>query len=161
MWPWILIAVLCLLLMLIMVLLYRRSTLAASVRTTGGELPPIEEVAALLEELEDAGKAIIDRMESKKAEVDAMLRLLDAKLDLLQLALQAKPVEDSPMPATNRKQEDDRAREFAEAGGRHEQIKALVAAGLDPLAIAQRTGMRLDEVRLVISLLASQCKSTT
>lgn len=160
MWPWVVAAAFCCLLMVVMVLLYRRAVLIARATPAEGGVPPIEEVAALLQELSDAGEAIIARLESKKAEIDAMLRVLDAKLESVQLVLQAQqaavpPTAAVPAPAAARPSD------LHDGGGRHDQVRALQQAGWDPLAIAQKTGLRLDEVRLIISLQQSHQKNLT
>jgi hypothetical protein len=156
MWPWAIAGIFCFLPLALVLFLYRRAV--AMVQTASAEreqLPPIDEVAALLQELQDAGEAIIARMESKQAEIDGLLRLLDAKLDAVQLGLQATAA--TKQPAERKACSPEEPRTLGnQKNERHEQVRILLGAGMDPLAISQKTGISLDEVRLIVSLLNSQ-----
>jgi len=151
MWPWVIVGVLCILPGLLIFRLLRRTPRA----TAGFPAPPTggsatEAVDSLLEQLEDAADLIIARLETKQNEVEATIRLLDAKLEALQMALQTQFARDESPTVSPISQKKDGIGDDLLA--RHELVRTLAEAGLDAMTIAQRTGLRLDEVRLIISL---------
>lgn len=154
-WLWAFTAAISVCLSLVLFILYQQARKALiNQQHDSPAVPPLEEVAALLQELEDAGELIIGRLEAKQAEAEALLKLLDAKLSALQLALKAQ--------ATYHESNSAAIREVA-AGGqstavppladKHNLVRSLFESGLSPLQIAKETGIGLDEVRLVINLL--------
>ncbi len=158
MWPWVIVGMLCILPGLIIFLLLRRTTGTAAglpLPPTGGT--PTEAVDSLLEQLEDAADLIIARLEVKQNEVEAMIRLLDAKLEALQLAMQTQSKRDESTTISPSSQKKDEVSDDLLA--RHELVRTLAEAGLDAMTIAQRTGLRLDEVRLIISLCGHRGKT--
>lgn len=157
MWPWVVVGALCVLPGLLIFRLLRRPTGAAArfpQHPTGGSAT--EAVDSLLEQLEDAADLIIARLEAKQHEVEAMVRLLDAKLEALQMAMQTQQrrEENTAVSLTSDKRDDV----GDDALARHELVRTLAEAGLDAMTIAQRTGLRLDEVRLIISLCGHRSK---
>lgn len=150
MWPWVIVGMLCLLPALLMIGLYRRATRTAHfpLHPNGGDATL--EIDSLLGQLEDAADLVIARLEAKQNEVEAMIRLLDAKLEAVQMAMQTQAQrEESVVPSRASRKNEDVSEDLL---ARHELVKTLLQVGLDPLTIAQRTGLRLDEVRLIISL---------
>lgn len=155
-WFWAFLALILGILSVFQYLLYRRARLALAERIEQDTLPPVEEVAALLHELQDTGEAIIGRLEAKQEEADALLHLLDAKLNAVQLAMEAHAAwqdsastksQVSKQPATVQSADDQK-----QPSDKHLLVGSLHASGLNPVEIARQTGLKLDEVRLIISL---------
>lgn len=158
MWPWVIVALICLLPILLMFWLFRRSVSVAHSTLHPGGGAATDQLASLVEQLEDAADAIIARLEVKQNEVEAMVRLLDAKLEALQMTMQAQSQkENMTIVASNKSEQSSKAAD--DSLGRHDLVRTLNEAGLDPLTISQRTGMRLDEVRLIINLHGCRSKS--
>lgn len=150
MWPWVIVGVLCILPGLLIFRLLRRTPRAAGFSPPPNGGSATEAVDSLLEQLEDAADLIIARLEAKQNEVEATIRLLDAKLEALQMALQSQFVRDEgPTVSSSSQKKDDVGEDLL---ARHELVRTLAEAGVDAMTIAQRTGLRLDEVRLIISL---------
>lgn len=167
MWVWVLAAGLFMLAALLFFFLYRKAKLALENRSNPADALTVDGVAVLLGELEAAGEAIVERLEAKQREVDQMLRLLDAKLELLQVGLAAKPGYDllhhqagkvaSTAPALIEARLDTSNANEPEMrlGEKQELVLRWEQQGLSPVEIAQRTDLKLDEVRLILSLFQS------
>lgn len=159
MWIWVLVTGLLGLATLFLFLLYRQTKAALLQYVDGQEPLAVEEVAALLQELEDTGEAIVLRLEAKKQEIDNLTRLLDAKMEAIQMALLAQsspnlsPGSDIISPSATAESKS------AAPLAKHNTIKQFVEQGFDPVQIARQTGLDLDEIRLIVNLLTAESKA--
>ncbi len=157
-WFWALLALILGVLSVVQFLLYRQARMALAERSEQDVLPPVEEVAALLHELQDAGETIIGRLEAKQEEAEGLLRLLDAKLNAVQMAMEAHATWQDTASANKHKVAEPQLPDKSQAqtinppSDKHLMVKSLHESGLDPVEIARQTGLRPDEVRLIISL---------
>ncbi|NLW16238.1 MAG: hypothetical protein GX033_01015 [Firmicutes bacterium] len=147
MWLWALAAGLFALAALLFFLLYRRAKLALEYWSNPANALTVDGVAVLIEELESAGEIIVERLEVKQREVEQLLKLLDAKLELLQAALALR--EERP------EVKEEAAPGVQVLGEKQQQVLHWHQQGLTPVEIARQTDLKIDEVRLILSLFAS------
>ena len=175
-WVWVLAAGLFMLAALLFFLLYRKTKLTLEYRDNPANVLTVDGVAVLIGELEAAGEAIVDRLEAKQREVDQLIQLLDAKVELVQMALAAEAgyeqrfrnekADANPVclpEATPTLDSQEKSQEIIESeaaieaqtklGDKHMLVLGGYKQGLSPIEIAQKTGLKLDEVRLILNLL--------
>lgn len=161
MWMWVLAAGLFMLAALLFFLLYRKAKLALEYGSNSANALTVDGVAVLLGELEATGEAIVERLETKQREVDQLLKLLDAKLELLQVSLALKSGNDAPEQRVETRVMPGPVLPTAEQesnikglGEKQQLVMHLRQQGLSPVEITQKTDLKLDEVRLILSLYA-------
>ncbi len=152
MWLWVLAAGLFALAALLFFFLYRRAKLALEYWSNPANALTVDGVAVLIQELESAGDAIVERLESKQREVDQVLKLLDAKLELLQaaIALKNSPMVEQPEVGVAA------SAETADLGEKQKLVLHWRDQGLSAVEIARQTELKLDEVRLILRLFGEQ-----
>lgn len=166
MWMWVLAAGLFMLAALLFFLLYRKAKFALEYWNNPANALTIDGVAVLLGELEATGEAIVERLEAKQREVDQLLKLLDAKLELLNVSLALKSGHSAseqrvetralPGPVLLTAEEDSN---ITGLGKKQQLVLHWQQQGLSPVEIAQKTQLKLDEVRLILSLLQSSAST--
>lgn len=141
---------------LLFFLLYRRAKLALDYSNNPANVLTVDGVAALLSELEATGEIIVERLEGKQREVEQLLQLLDAKLELLQVALALKAGQEASEQVPNESESClAKPPAVAKLGEKQQSVLLWQQQGLTPVEIAQKTGCKLDEVRLILSLFSS------
>lgn len=162
MWLWVLAAGLFGLATLLLFLLYRRAKLALEYSSNPAHALTVDGVAALLSELEATGEIIVERLEAKQREIDQLLQLLDAKLQLVQAALALKTGQetlesDSKTNHDSAEQQQSVVEQKSSVflGEKQRSVLHWQQQGLDPVGIARETGLKLDEVRLILNLFRS------
>lgn len=162
MWLWVLAAGIFALAALLFFLLYRRAKLALAYSSNPAHALTVDGVAALLSELEATGEIIVERLEVKQREIDQLLQLLDAKQQLLNASLALRAGQEMLECSSNSDGDSMRQRPpVAEQkldialGEKQQSVLHWQQQGLDPVGIARETGLKLDEVRLILSLFRS------
>lgn len=165
-WMWVLAAGLFMLAALLFFLLYRKAKLALEYGSNPVDALTVDGIAVLLGELEATGEAIVERLEAKQREVDQLLKLLDTKLELLQVSLTLKSGHDAPEQRAEPTAAPSRAlltaekeRNITGLGEKQQLVMHWWQQGLSPVEIAQKTNLKLDEVRLMLSLLQSSAST--
>ena len=159
-------------------LLYRKANLALEQVSLAKTDIDVDTVVALLAELEDTGAAIIERLENKQAELEQLVELLDAKMLDIQMALESQSAYDvahklADQASTQGSGSDPRLDQQIAAGvpdslaptaetelaPKHALVLQKQTEGLSAVEIAQQTGLKLDEIRLILNLLQVQSKT--
>lgn len=162
MWPWLLTAGAFMLAALFFFLLYRKTKLTMIQYSDQANDLTVDGVAVLVGELEAVGEIIVERLEAKQREAERLIQLLDAKIETAQMALAAKSaytMDDQGgvgqgavvNPIENKSKQ---AAAAANTSKKHATVLEQRRQGLSPVEIAQRTNLKLDEVRLILDLFA-------